>query len=68
MLNTAPASRATDPARMQLAREYAHEDPPRALAWANTLTDPRMRDMTVRRISEEWQRRDPEAAEQFFTK
>jgi hypothetical protein len=68
MLNTAPASRATDPARMQLAREYAHEDPPRALAWANTLTDPRMRDMTVRRITEEWQRRDPEAAQQFFTK
>lgn len=65
MLVSQPPSKATDPARVTLAREYTSTDPVRALAWANTVTDPHARDRTTQRIMDTWQKNDPAAAAKF---
>lgn len=65
MLVSQPPSKATDPARVRLVREYTVSDPPRAIAWANTVTDPGARDHMTQRIMDSWQRHDPAAAAQF---
>lgn len=65
MLVNQPPSKATDPARVRLVREYTVSDPPRAIAWANTVTDPGARDHMTQRIMDSWQRQDPAAAAQF---
>lgn len=61
-----PASRGTDSARLRIARNYTESDPVRALAWANTVSDRRVRDDYTRRIAESWSRRDPAAAAAFL--
>jgi hypothetical protein len=65
MLISQPPSKATDAARVTLVREYTVSDPPRAMAWANTVTDPHSRDHMTQRVMEMWQRSDPAAAAQF---
>lgn len=66
LLNTLPASSATDPAKARLAREYVNTDPVRAVAWANTISDVRTRDHVVQQVMGNWQRRDPAGAAQFL--
>jgi len=65
MLLNQPPSKATDPARVRLVREYTVSDPPRAMAWASTVTDPRSRDHMTEHVMESWQKTDPAAAAQF---
>jgi hypothetical protein len=61
-----PPTQATDPARISLVREYVGTDPVRALAWANTITDPHAKDHITQRVMETWQEKDPQAAAQFL--
>ena len=56
----------TDSARMRLAKDYSGNDPIRAIAWANTVTDPHARDHMTQHIIANWQQRDPQAAAQFL--
>ena len=61
-----PATQATDPARITLAKEYSSTDPVRAIAWANTVTDPRTRDHLTQHVMQSWMQTDPAAAAQFM--
>ena len=67
-LRQQPTGPAGDAARMTFSRQVADLDPESALTWAATVTDPAMRDGTLRHIWSRWHGRDPGAAEAFLAR
>jgi hypothetical protein len=61
-----PVSAETDSAREHYASHVLRKDPPGALSWANTITDPARREKTVTNLAMDWARRDPEPARQWI--
>ena len=55
-------------ARMTFARQVQEIDPSSALAWAETISQPVLREATIDHVFQSWQARDAQAAQQFLEK
>jgi RNA polymerase sigma factor (sigma-70 family) len=67
-LRQQPTGPTSDSARMTFARQVADLDPESALRWAETVSDPTMREGTLDHVYTNWYQRDATAAENFLQK
>jgi len=65
-LNRFPKSVEMDAARERFAYGIDERDPMSSLAWAQTITDTGRREETLRRISQDWLRRDNPTAKAYL--
>ena len=65
-LGNQPASPELDAPVRSYAFMVRERDPGAAIAWANTITDEKVRGETVQRIGGEWLRRNPDEAKAFL--
>lgn len=67
-LGRQPAGPDSDPARMTFARQVSELDPESALQWAETISDPTLRESTIDHVFGDWRARDATAAQTFLQK
>lgn len=65
-LSSHPPGPGSDTARMTFARQVTDLDPESALAWADTITDPSLRESTIDQIWSSWHARDSLAATSYL--
>ena len=63
-----PAGPDSDPARMTFARQVSDLDPESALRWAETISEPALRESTIDHVFGAWRARDAAAAQSFLQK
>ena len=62
---TLPAGAETDEPRARFARSVVGTDPAGAIAWSNSITDPKARTESLGEVVGSWMRRDADAAKQW---
>ncbi len=67
-MKTQPAGPQRDTAIVAFATEVASTEPPSAVDWASTITDPAQRTTTLRQLWKTWHAKAPDEAAAYFQK